>query len=191
MEWHKKERVNDRKMCHPADSKAWKNVDEKYSWFEKEARNVRLGLASDGFNPFGMQSTTYSIWSVVLIRYNLPPWLCQKQCKWLRSMLIPDPKSPGMDIDVYLRPLELELKEQWENSVTTWDAQTRKNIKLCAILLWTINDFPTYAMLSGWSTKGKFACVAEPPKLLGPPTPVIVPKSSHGDAGDPSTLEAR
>ena len=27
-----------------------------------------------------------------------------------------------------------------------------------AILLWTINDFPAYAMLSGWSTKGKFAC---------------------------------
>jgi hypothetical protein len=26
------------------------------------------------------------------------------------------------------------------------------------MLLWTINDFPAYAMLSGWSTKGKFAC---------------------------------
>ena len=27
-----------------------------------------------------------------------------------------------------------------------------------ASLLWTINDFPAYAMLSGWSTKGTFAC---------------------------------
>ncbi|KAK6793629.1 hypothetical protein RDI58_007082 [Solanum bulbocastanum] len=27
-----------------------------------------------------------------------------------------------------------------------------------AALMWTINDFPAYAMLSGWSTKGKFAC---------------------------------
>jgi hypothetical protein len=34
----------------------------------------------------------------------------------------------------------------------------KKNFKLHAILLWTINDFPAYAMLSGWSTKGKFAC---------------------------------
>ena len=25
-------------------------------------------------------------------------------------------------------------------------------------LLWTISDFPAYAMLSGWSTKGGFAC---------------------------------
>ena len=26
-------------------------------------------------------------------------------------------------------------------------------------LLWTINDFPAYANLSGWSTKGKLACL--------------------------------
>ena len=45
-------------------------------------------------------------------------------------MLIPSPKSLGMDIDVYLRPLILELKELWEKGVTTWDAGTRKNFKL-------------------------------------------------------------
>ena len=73
-------------------------------------------------------------------------------------MLIPGPKSPGMGIDVYLRPLVLELKELWENGVTTWDAQTKNYFKLRAILLWTINDFPAYAMLCGWSTKEKFAC---------------------------------
>ena len=27
-----------------------------------------------------------------------------------------------------------------------------------AALMWTINDFPAYANLSGWSTKGKLAC---------------------------------
>ena len=37
-------------------------------------------------------------------------------------MLIPGPKSPGMDIDIYLRPLILELKELWEKGVPTWDA---------------------------------------------------------------------
>ncbi|XP_042964767.1 uncharacterized protein LOC122298991 [Carya illinoinensis] len=30
--------------------------------------------------------------------------------------------------------------------------------RLHASLLWTINDFPAYANLSGWSTKGKLAC---------------------------------
>ena len=33
--------------------------------------------------------------------------------------------------------------------------------------------------------------VAEPPKRLGPTTPVIVLRTSDGDAGDPSTLEVR
>jgi len=33
--------------------------------------------------------------------------------------------------------------------------------------------------------------VAEPPKCLGPPTPIIVLRTSDGDVGDPSTLEAR
>lgn len=27
-----------------------------------------------------------------------------------------------------------------------------------AAVLWTINDFPAYALTSGWSTKGKLAC---------------------------------
>jgi hypothetical protein len=66
-------------MRHPADSKAWKHVDSEFKWFLEGGRNVRLGLASDGFNPFGMQSLTYSIWPVILVPYNLPPWMCQKQ----------------------------------------------------------------------------------------------------------------
>jgi len=27
-----------------------------------------------------------------------------------------------------------------------------------AALIWTINDFPAYGMVSGWSTHGKLAC---------------------------------
>jgi hypothetical protein len=42
-------------------------------------------------------------------------------------MLIPGPKSPGMDIDVYLRPLILELKELWNNGVKTRDVNRENN----------------------------------------------------------------
>ncbi|XP_066384653.1 uncharacterized protein [Miscanthus floridulus] len=108
-------------MRHPTDSKAWKHVDNKYGWFAKEARNIRLGLASDGFNPFGMQNVTYTTWPVILIPYNLPPWLFEKQPYWIMSMLIPSPKSLGMNIDVYLRPLIDELKDLWEKGIDTWD----------------------------------------------------------------------
>ena len=42
-------------------------------------------------------------------------------------MLIPGPKSPGNNIDVYLQPLIDELKELWEKGVETWDAKVKKN----------------------------------------------------------------
>ena len=95
MRWHKEELVNDGKMRHPTDSLAWKHVDERYKKFACDARNVRLGLASDGFNPFGMLNVNYTCWPVILIPYNLPPWLCLKQPYWMMLMLIPRPRSPG------------------------------------------------------------------------------------------------
>ncbi|WMV42845.1 hypothetical protein MTR67_036230 [Solanum verrucosum] len=158
MRWHHENKANDGIMRHPVDSKAWKKFDELHQSFVVEPRNVRLGLASDGFQPFGCSRTPYSIWPVVLIPYNLPPWLCMKQENFILSMLIPGPGSPGDAIDVYLQPLIDELKELWETEVCTFDASTKQNFTLYAALLWTINDFPAYGNLSGWSTKGKLAC---------------------------------
>ena len=101
--WHAEELVvKDGKVRHPANSLAWKHVDNEYKDFASDPRNVRLGLASDGFNPFGMLNVNYTTWPVLLIPYNLPPWLCLKQSYWMMSMLIPGPRSPGINIDVYL-----------------------------------------------------------------------------------------
>ena len=38
----------------------------------KEARNVRVVLATDGFNPYGMSAAPYTCWSVSVIPINLP-----------------------------------------------------------------------------------------------------------------------
>ncbi|KAH0664550.1 hypothetical protein KY284_029481 [Solanum tuberosum] len=64
MSWQHDKRVDDGIMRHPADSMAWKKFDELHPSFAAEPRNVRLGLASDGFQPFGMSKTPYSIWPV-------------------------------------------------------------------------------------------------------------------------------
>ncbi|XP_055961889.1 uncharacterized protein LOC130015557 [Mercurialis annua] len=159
MRWHHEnaKRKNDGVMRHPSDSMAWKSFNELHKKFSLEPRNVRLGLASDGFQPFSHSKTPYSIWPVILIPYNLPPWLCMKDTNFILSMLIPGPHGPGDAIDVYLQPLIEELKELWEMGVQTFDASTHTNFQLHASLLWTINDFPAYANLSGWSTKGKLA----------------------------------
>nr|GEU51891.1 ribose 5-phosphate isomerase, type A [Tanacetum cinerariifolium] len=54
-----------------------------------DPRSVRLGLASDGFNPFGTMSTSHSTWPVLLIPYNLPPWICMKRQSFILSSIIP------------------------------------------------------------------------------------------------------
>ncbi|GJZ70845.1 kinase-like domain, phloem protein 2-like protein, partial [Tanacetum coccineum] len=114
MTWHATGKCTEPgKMQHPVDGKAWKDFDTKYPDFAAEPRNVRLGLAADGFNPFGNLSQSYSMWPVILTTYNLPPWLCMKESSFMLTLLIPGPKSPGKDIDVYLRPLIDDLKDLW------------------------------------------------------------------------------
>ncbi|GJR79149.1 reverse transcriptase domain-containing protein [Tanacetum coccineum] len=87
------------KMQYSVDGRAWKNFDIKYPDFLKEPRNVRLGLAADGFNPFDNPSQAYSMWPVILTTYNLPPWLCMKESSFMLTLLITGLKSSGKDID--------------------------------------------------------------------------------------------
>ncbi|XP_021734985.1 uncharacterized protein LOC110701677 [Chenopodium quinoa] len=158
MTWHETDRKKDDKLRHPADGQAWKDFDAAHPQFASDFRNVRLGLTTDGFNPLRTMSVSYSIWLVVLSIYNLPPWLYNKSKYNITPLIIPGPPSLGYDIDVYLQPLIEELKELWEVGVDTYDAVKDETFSLKASLLWTISDFPAYAMLSGWSTKGEFAC---------------------------------
>ncbi|XP_077237173.1 uncharacterized protein LOC143878834 [Tasmannia lanceolata] len=158
MTWHDDKRTNDGIFRHPADSPAWQDLDSRYPNFSSDPRNVRLGLASDGFNPFRTMSIAHSTWPVVLIPYNLPPWLCMKQPYMMLSLLIPGPSGPGNDLDVYFQSLVEELKELWDIGFQTFDASRNETFQMHAAVLWTISDFPAYANLSGWTTKGELAC---------------------------------
>ncbi|XP_058741920.1 uncharacterized protein LOC131614337 [Vicia villosa] len=121
MRWHHDGRLNDGSLRHPADSLAWKEFDARYPTFSSDPRNVRLGVASDGFNPFKTMSITHSTWPVIIIPYNLPPWMCMKQSFFMLSLLIPGPKSPGNNIDIYLQPLVEELQDLWNEGIETYD----------------------------------------------------------------------
>ena len=79
MRWHHENASKNRIMHHPADSPAWKTIDYKWHDFSNDPRNVRLVMAAEyGFNTFGNLSSSHNVWSVVLVTYNLPPWLCMK-----------------------------------------------------------------------------------------------------------------
>ncbi|GKA21518.1 hypothetical protein Tco_0701507 [Tanacetum coccineum] len=61
-------------------------------------------------------------------------------------------KVKGKDIDFYLRPLIDDLKDLWAKSeVKTIDVATGLKFNMRAMVLWTINDFPTRSSLSRWS----------------------------------------
>ncbi|XP_039809627.1 uncharacterized protein LOC120673017, partial [Panicum virgatum] len=159
MRWHKEERKKDSMLRHPADGSQWRKIDRTYPKFDLDARNIRFGLSTDGMNPFGEMSSGHSTWPVTLCLYNLPPWLCMKRKFIMMPVLIPGPKQPGNDIDVYLRPLVEELLLLWgDEGVWMWDEYKQENFNLRALLFVTINDWPALSNLSGHSNKGYKAC---------------------------------
>jgi hypothetical protein len=58
-------------MSHLADGETWQDFDKEFLEFAKHARNLRLGLATDNFNPFSEKNTKYSMWHVFVVPYNL------------------------------------------------------------------------------------------------------------------------
>ena len=56
-------------------------------------------------------------------------------------VLIPGPKQPENDIDVYLKPLVEEVLLLWgDEGVRMWDKYKQENFNLRALLFVTIND---------------------------------------------------
>ncbi|XP_074299529.1 uncharacterized protein LOC141630650 [Silene latifolia] len=123
MLWHQKGRNKDGRLRHVADSPQWRKIDRTFPDLV-EPRNLRLGLCTDGINPFGTLSTQHSCWPVMLIIYNIPPWLTTKSKYIMLTLLISGPKQPGNDIDVYLAPLIEDLKLLWNVGVEVFDAST-------------------------------------------------------------------
>ncbi|CAL2271438.1 unnamed protein product [Prunus armeniaca] len=130
--WHAARKSIDGYMSHPADSPSWKLLDDKWPEFGNEPRNLRLALSSDGFNPHSSLSSRYSCWPVILVTYNLPPWLCMKRKFMMLTLLIPGPKQPGNDIDVYLEPLIDDLKSLWDGIGGVYDAHNGEYFTLRA-----------------------------------------------------------
>ncbi|XP_052198317.1 uncharacterized protein LOC127805607 [Diospyros lotus] len=158
MRWHYENRREFGVLSHPSDDEAWKYFDRTHPDFSTDPRNVRLGLCADGFTPYGQSGRPYSCWPVIVTPYNLPPGLCLKREFMFLTVIIPGPSNPKSKIDVFLQPLIDELKLLWHEGVLTYDISTKQNFMMKAALLWTINDFPAYGMLSGWMTSGRLAC---------------------------------
>jgi hypothetical protein len=63
LRWHKEGvHGNNQVKVHPSDSEAWKALDDFDPDFTRDAQNVRIRLAIDGFTPYNMSASSYSCW---------------------------------------------------------------------------------------------------------------------------------
>jgi hypothetical protein len=159
--WHKEILTPDPDLLrHPADGDEWKQFDLDHPDFAADPRNLRLGLATDGFNPFGNMSNSYSMWPVLVTPYNQAPWTCTDQSNCMMALLIPGPKSPGKDFDVFMQPLIRDLQTLWEGVPTRDVCQPKEqNFLLRAAVLYCTHDYPALGTMSGRVTSGYNACV--------------------------------
>jgi hypothetical protein len=119
MTWHKDGKRYSDKMVHPSDAEAWQYFDMQYPDKAKDARNVRVAIATDGFNPYGTHAAPYTCWPVFVIPLNLPPGVMFEPKNVLLSRIIPG--HPGNNMGVFMQPLWDELEHAWENGVLTYD----------------------------------------------------------------------
>ncbi|GKB55209.1 putative transposase-associated domain-containing protein [Tanacetum coccineum] len=156
LRWHATRRITDGVLRHLADSQAWRTIDEKFPKIAEDPRNLRLGISADGVD-VNTGNRHHSVWPVLTVIYNLPPWLCMKRKFIMLSVLISG--YPGNDIDVFLEPLVDDLHTLFETGVDTYDVSTKDNFNLRAVVLWTINDYPALGTLCGCPYSGFKGCV--------------------------------
>jgi hypothetical protein len=82
----------DEYVKHVVDSKAWAHINSTWLELAQEPHNLKLGLALDGVNQFGNQSSRWCTWSILILNYNLPPWLTTQKKNLMLALLIPGKK---------------------------------------------------------------------------------------------------
>ncbi|GJR90112.1 ribonuclease H-like domain-containing protein [Tanacetum coccineum] len=55
-----------------------RTIDEKFPEIAEDTRNLRLGISADGVD-VNTGNRHHSVWPVLTVIYNLPPWLCMKR----------------------------------------------------------------------------------------------------------------
>ena len=147
---------NPDKMVHPSDGEAWTNFNDKHRLKSDEARNVRVTLATDGFNPYGMMAAPYTCWPMFVIPLNLPPGVAFQRHNVILTLIIPG--HPGKNMGVFMEPVIDELIKAWNEGVWTYDRATKQSFKMYVWYQYSMHDFLVYGLFNAWCVQGKFPC---------------------------------
>ena len=112
LKYHKDNPNKDRTVIKSvADSPSWEHVETHVNpSFLLENRNMRFSLALDGINPFCHNNMQPNTWPVLLLLYNLPPFLVTKIFFIELCILISSKESSTNEsINVFMQPLVDEL----------------------------------------------------------------------------------
>ncbi|GKE80962.1 putative reverse transcriptase domain-containing protein [Tanacetum coccineum] len=123
LRWHATWRIIDGVLCHPADSQAWRTIDDKFPEIAEDPRNLRLRISDDG-----VDVNTGNRHHIEMI-------------------------------SIFLEPLVDDLHTLFDTGVDTYDASTKDNFNLRAVVLWTINDYLALGTLCGYPYSGFKGCV--------------------------------
>lgn len=83
-----------------------------FSDLANEPRNLHLGHGMDDMNTFGLHSTSWSRWPVVLVNDKILPWRTIKKGHLLLALLVLG-KYKAKNMDVYMAPLIQERQTLW------------------------------------------------------------------------------
>ncbi|KAJ9535973.1 hypothetical protein OSB04_un000865, partial [Centaurea solstitialis] len=136
----------DFKVCPRCGKSRWKVDDKMGKLYESVRQKYCDGVDVNRGNRH------HSVWPVLTVIYNIPPWLCMKRKFIMLSSLISS--TPCNDIDVFLEPLLDDLQFLFETGVETYDTHTQEMFTLHAVVLWTINDYLALGTLCGCPYSG-------------------------------------
>ena len=133
-----------RSIVNPTDSIEMKHIENTCpNKFKDEVCNLWLSISIDGVNPYSQPNNTYTIWNVVVINNNIPPWLSMKNENLMLALIVPS-RRQVKNIDVYLQLFIDEFKELWE-WIQVYDVSrlipSKKSFMLYGIYSYTAHDY--------------------------------------------------
>ena len=140
-----------------SDSKSMKNIEEKWPRkFKDEPHSIRFGLAI-GVCPFSFISSNYSVWPVILIVYNIPPWISVRKEQLMFTLIVPG-KHHVKKMNLYIVPFINEMQLIWKGIRMYGISRPPSNrtFILYGVLFWTIHDFSGLGVCFG---KMKYLCI--------------------------------
>jgi hypothetical protein len=89
--------------------------------------------------------------------YNLPLDKCLKEGFIFLALVIPGPKEPKKQMNIFLQPLFEELKILW-SGVDAYDSHLKYRFNLRVAYLWSIHDYLGCGKFAGWCVPGRLNC---------------------------------